>query len=398
MKIVLGVSGGIAAYKTPELVRRLRDSGAAIRVILTENAARFVSPLSIAAVSEHGVITDQWGDPAHGGVDHIELARWAGLLLIAPATANVIAKLAAGIADDALTTYALAHRGPIIVAPAMNTFMLAHPSVQENIARLRGRGVDILEPDRGLLACGEEGAGRLPDPPIIIERVRAHFTDRDFDGVRILVTAGATREPIDPVRYISNRSSGKMGYAIAEEARRRGAIVTLISGTTALAPPRGVTVVPIVTASDMYDAVMHALPTSDVVIKAAAVADFSPVSVADQKIKKVEGRDELVLTLHKNRDILAAVGAAQPKKFIVAFAAETDAVESNAREKMLRKNADLIVANDVSDPSIGFDSDQNAVTILAREGEDVRIGKAPKAEIANRILDAVIARIAVLRF
>ncbi|MEO8034367.1 MAG: bifunctional phosphopantothenoylcysteine decarboxylase/phosphopantothenate--cysteine ligase CoaBC, partial [Acidobacteriota bacterium] len=230
MKIVLGVSGGIAAYKAPELVRRLQDAGAEVRVLLTPNAARFVSPVSLAAVSNHRVVSDQWGDPERGGVDHIELARWSDLLLIAPATANILAKLAVGIADDALTTYAVAHRAQIMVAPAMNTYMLQHPTVQQNLATLRARGVEVFEADSGLLACGDEGAGRMPDVPVIVERVRSHFGAKDFAGKSVLVTAGPTREPIDPVRYISNRSSGKMGYAIAEAARRRGAKVMLISG------------------------------------------------------------------------------------------------------------------------------------------------------------------------
>src|SRR5258708_13115868 len=228
MRIVLGVSGGIAAYKAPELVRRLRDAGAEVRVILTPNAARFVSPLSLAAVSDYGVIVDQWGDPQRGGVDHIELARWSELLLSEPARANILAKLATGLADDALTTYALAHRGATMVAPAMNTFMLQHPTVAENVERLKARGVIILEPDSGLLACGDEGAGRMPDVPVLVRRVRDHFGARDLQGKSILVTAGPTREPIDPVRYISNRSSGKVGYALADPARRRGASVTLI--------------------------------------------------------------------------------------------------------------------------------------------------------------------------
>src|SRR5205085_5991695 len=241
MKVVLGVTGGIAAYKAPDLVRRLQDAGAAVRVILTPNATRFVSALSLAAVSGHGVVVDQWGDSGSGGVDHIELARWADLLLIAPASANVLAKLAVGIADDALTTYAVAHRGDVMVAPAMNTFMLQHPTVVANVETLRARGVVILEPDSGLLACGDEGAGRLPDVPVIVERVRTHFAKRDLVGRNILITAGPTREAIDPVRYLSNRSSGKMGYALAEAAVRRGATVTLVSGPTSLVPPAGAT-------------------------------------------------------------------------------------------------------------------------------------------------------------
>ncbi len=305
MHIVLGVSGGIAAYKTPELVRRLRDAGADVRVILTPNAARFVSPLALAAVSEHGVIVEQWGRLGHGGVDHIELSRWAELLLIAPATANILAKLAVGLADDALTTYALAHRAAVLVAPAMNTHMLAHPTVQQNIDTLRARGIGIIEPVNGLLACGEEGAGKMPDVPVLVERVKEHFASRrtieqDLKGHSILVTAGPTREPIDPVRYISNRSSGKMGYAIAEAARKRGASVTLVSGPTALDAPAGVTTTRVVTAAEMHAAVMEAAPRHQIVIKAAAVSDFAARTIADRKIKKSEHTEELTLILRRN--------------------------------------------------------------------------------------------------
>jgi phosphopantothenoylcysteine decarboxylase/phosphopantothenate--cysteine ligase len=390
MHIVLGVTGGIAAYKAPDVVRRLRDVGADVRVILTPNAARFVSPLALAAVSDHGVVIEQWGDSGHGGVDHIELARWADLLLIAPATANMIAKLAVGIADDALSTYALAHRGTIVVAPAMNTSMLRHATVQANLATLRERGVIVLDPDSGILACGDEGSGRMPDPPVLADFVKQQFATRDLEGRSILVTAGPTREPIDPVRYISNRSSGKMGYAIAEAARRRGANVTLVTGPTAITPPGGVALTRVVTAAEMHKAVMDALPSQQIVIKAAAVADFTPVSVAESKIKK---RDEMTLALQKAPDILAEIGASSPRPFIVAFAAETDDLESNAREKLIRKNADLIVANDVADASIGFDSDENAVTVIARDGSSTKIERAPKIVIANRILDLVVERL-----
>ena len=391
MKIVLGVSGGIAAYKAPELVRRLQDAGATVRVILTPNAARFVSPLALAAVSNHGVITEQWGDAGHGGVDHIELARWAELLLIAPATANVLAKLATGIADDALTTYALAHRAEVAVAPAMNTFMLAHPTVRQNIETLRKRGVGIIEPVNGLLACGEEGAGKMPDVPELVAFVRSRFAARDLDGQRVLVTAGPTREPIDPVRYLSNRSSGKMGYAIAEAARRRGAEVTLISGPTAVVIPPGVELLRVNTAQEMHAAVLAAAARHQILIKAAAVADFAPVEVADHKIKKRDDSDTLTITLRKNPDILADVAKLSPRPFVVAFAAETDMVEQNARIKLQRKGADLIVANDVADMSIGFDSDQNEVLVIARDGETTRIEKASKSVIANRLLDVVVA-------
>lgn len=392
MHIVLGVSGGIAAYKAPELVRRLRDARADVRVVMTSNAARFVTPLALAAVSDHEVITDQWGDAGHGGVDHIALARWADLLLIAPATANVLAKLAVGIADDALTTYALAHRAGIMVAPAMNTFMLGHPTVAENLERLRARGVEIIEPDFGLLACGDEGAGRMPDVPVLVDRVRSHFAAHDLEGRKILVTAGPTREAIDPVRYLTNRSSGKMGYAIAEAARRRGADVTLISGPTSIPVPAGVKVERVVTAQEMFDAVISRAADHEVVIKAAAVADFAPATIADRKIKKQEGEDSLTLTLRKNPDILASLATVTPKPFVVAFAAETDSVEANARGKMERKGADLIVANDVSDATIGFDADQNEVVVLAKDGAVVRLDRASKTVIANRILDLVVDR------
>lgn len=394
MNIVLGVSGGIAAYKAPELVRRLQDTGANVRVILTPNAARFVSPLSLAAVSNHGVISDQWGDPSSGGVDHIELARWADLLLIAPATANILAKLAVGIADDALSTYALAHRKAVIVAPAMNTFMLAHPTVRENLTRLRDRGVEIIEPVDGLLACGEEGAGKMPDVPDLVQAVQSLLVTRDLEGRRILVTAGPTREAIDPVRFLSNRSSGKMGYAIAEAASRRGALVTLVSGPTALPLPANVEILRVTTAQEMYDAVLGNLDGQHVVIKAAAVADYTPAEVSPTKLKK-SAAGELDIRLRRTADILGAIREADHRPFVVAFAAETSDVESYAREKLERKDVDLMVANDVSDPTIGFDVDQNEVLLISRNGERSLIPKSSKLAVANRILDAVVEALAV---
>ena len=393
MRVVLGVTGGIAAYKSPELVRRLQDAGVDVRVILTPNATRFVSSLSLAAVSNHGVIVEQWGDPDKGGVDHVELARWADVLLIAPTTANFVAKLAVGIADDALSTYALAHRGDIIVAPAMNTFMLQHPTVAANLATLRARGVDVIEPDWGLLACGDEGAGRMPDPPVLIERIKQHFRPRDLDGKSMLVTAGPTREPIDPVRFISNRSSGKMGYAIAEAARRRGANVTLVTGPTSIIEPSGVSITRVSTAAEMHDAVMRALPSHQIVVGAAAVADYAPAQVAKTKIKKDRNGDELALALKKSHDILASIASVKPRPFVVAFAAETDSLEKNAKEKLAKKNADMIVANDVSDSSIGFDADQNEVTVIARDGSSTKISRAPKLVVANKILDLIVAHL-----
>ena len=389
MNIVLGVSGGIAAYKAPDLVRRLREVGADVRVILTRNAARFVSPLSLSAVSENPVITDQWGDPSRGGVDHIEIARWTDLLLIAPATANLIAKLAAGIADDALTTYAIAHKGDLVVAPSMNTYMYRHATVSENLETLRRRGVTVLDPDSGVLACGDEGEGRMPDPSEMARWIAGRASgNRDLEGVRIMITAGPTREPIDPVRFISNRSSGRMGFALAGAALSRGAEVTLVSGPVSIDPPAGVELVPVITSSQMREAVIRLAATHDVVIKAAAVADWDPVERAGQKIKK-EGKESLVLELRKTDDILSELGSIEPRPFLVAFAAETEDVERYAVEKMKRKNADMIVANDVSDQSIGFDSAENEVMIIERTGESTRLDKAPKQEIADAILDRI---------
>jgi phosphopantothenoylcysteine decarboxylase/phosphopantothenate--cysteine ligase len=388
VKVVLGVSGGIAAYKAPELVRRLQDAGAEVRVLLTPNAARFVSPLSLAAVSNHAVVTDQWGDSGSGGVDHIELARWADVLLIAPATANILAKLAVGIADDALSTYALAHRGAIAVAPAMNTFMLAHPTVQQNIRTLVGRGVHVIEPVEGLLACGDEGAGRMPDPELIASRLAVLSAPRDLVGRRVLVTAGPTREPIDPVRYLTNRSSGKMGYAIAEVALARGAEVTLVSGPVALPAPPGVRMVPVMTAAEMHSAVMREAARHDVVVKAAAVADFTITNPSAQKIKRAS-LTTMQLDLERTPDIVADLSALPNPPLIVAFAAETQLVEENAREKLAKKSVDIVVANDVSDRAIGFDSDHNRVTIVTRSGRTIEVALAPKKEIAMRILDVV---------
>lgn len=391
MKIVLGVSGGIAAYKAPDLVRRLRDAGADVRVILTPNAARFVTPLSLAAVSEHGVIVDQWGDASQGGVDHIEIARWAELLLIAPATANILAKLATGIADDALTTYAIAHRTDVLVVPAMNTWMWLHATVQENLQRLRARGVRTLDPDSGLLACGDEGLGRMPDVPVIVDAVAALFATKDLAGRKVLVTAGPTREAIDPVRYVSNRSSGKMGYALAEAARRRGAQVTLVSGPTALPAPAGVRSIAITTAEEMLAAVTGEADGHDLLIMAAAIADFAPAAPAARKIKKTADSDELVLTLTKTPDILKAISGRERRPFLVAFAAETENVETHAKRKLEEKGADLIVANDVSDRAIGFDSDHNEAVVYALDGGATKIERADKLTVANRILDLALA-------
>ena len=390
MRIVLGVSGGIAAYKTPDLVRRLQESGAEVRVIMTANATRFVAPLSLAAVSTFPVISDQWGDASRGGVDHVELARWAELLLIAPATANVIAKTAVGIADDALTTFVVAHRGTTVMAPAMNTFMLRNPVVGENLERLRQRGIDVIEPDSGLLACGDEGEGRMPDATVIVDRVSTFFAPRDLEDRGVLITAGPTREAIDPVRFLSNRSSGRMGFALADRARRRGAKVILVSGPVSIPDPQGVEVVRVTTAAEMLEAVEVRIGNMDVLIGAAAVADYRPVNAAtDSKLKK-DSAEHLDLRLERTADIVGTIGRRDQRPFIVAFAAETNNLEGYAKRKLEEKNADMIVANDVSDRSIGFDSDSNAVVILSRGGGRLPVGKASKPVIADRILDAVV--------
>ncbi len=394
MNIVLGVSGGIAAYKAPELVRRLRDVGAEVRVILTENGTRFVSAIALAAVSNQKVIVSQWGDSENGGVDHIELARWAELLLIAPATANTLAKLAHGIADDALTTYALAHRSAVAVAPAMNSFMLQHPTVRANVSALRSRGVFILEPIDGLLACGDQGQGKMLEVPDIVAAVQNLSSTRDLVGLRFLITAGPTREPIDPVRYLTNRSSGKMGYALAGAAASRGAAVTLVSGPTALQVPAGVTLVPVMTAKEMLEVVVSHAASNDVLIKAAAVADFTPQIVAAQKLKKSDEESSLNLQLQKTGDILEAVSAIADPPFIVAFAAETTDLEQNALGKLRKKRADMIVANDVSDPTIGFDVNENEVVVLTREGERHKFPRQSKDKVAHQLLDLVAAAVA----
>lgn len=389
MKVVLGVSGGIAAYKAPDVVRRLRERGAEVQVILTPNAARFVSPLALAAVSGRGVLTEQWGDSGSGGVDHIELARWADLLLIAPATANVIAKFAAGIGDDALTTYAIAHRTRIVVAPAMNTFMLRHPSVTDNLAVLERRGVEIISPSAGELACGDVGEGRMPDPETLADYVTRRGL-ADLAGLRIVITAGPTREAIDAVRYLTNRSSGKMGYALAGAAAARGAGVVLISGPTQLQPPPGVRITNVTTAAEMRDQTLAESREADVVIGAAAVADFTPAEISSSKLRRGEG--EMVLHLRPTEDILASVSRLENRPLIVAFAAETEDVIPSARRKLESKGAELVVANDVSDASIGFDVDQNRVSIVSRD-EVREFGPASKRAVADEILSVVRERI-----
>jgi phosphopantothenoylcysteine decarboxylase/phosphopantothenate--cysteine ligase len=393
MKVILGVSGGIAAYKAAELVRLLQDRGVHVQVVMTRAAQEFVRPLTFAALSGEKVITEMFADGnaepnVESAVEHIAVAQAADALLVAPATANVIAKFANGIADDFLTTLYLATTAPVIIAPAMNVNMWEHPATRENLERLRQRGVRIVEPGNGYLACGMIGAGRLAELSQIVDATMQALGPKDLAGETVLITAGPTREPIDPVRYISNRSSGKMGYALAEAAVRRGARVVLISGPTALKAAAGTIVVPVETAAEMRDAVLGHLKDATVIIKAAAVADYTVKTPAREKIKR--GSGPVVLDLEPTSDIVAEVAKrkAKPDQIIVGFAAETTNVIENARRKLVGKALHAIVVNDVSRPGIGFDSDRNAVTIITPD-QEIEVPENNKWEIAHRILDAV---------
>ena len=393
-RVLLGVTGGIAAYKAADLVRRLKEAGAEVQVVMTAAAEQFVTTLTFQALSGRPVRTSLFDREAEAAMGHIELARWPDLILVAPASADCLARLAQGQADDLLATLCLASERPLAVAPAMNRLMWAHAATQANLATLRARGVAVLGPGAGSQACGETGEGRMLEPVELRDAVIDLVSRGPLKGVGVVVTAGPTREPIDPVRYISNRSSGKMGYAIAHAARERGATVTLVSGPTALKAPSGIEVTNVITAEEMHAAVLAAAPRHQIVIKAAAVSDFAPRTIADRKIKKRDGVEELTLTLKRNPDILSDVARLKPRPFIVAFAAETEAVEANAREKLHRKGADLIVANDVKDATIGFDSDQNEVLIIAAsDGSATRVAKSAKREVANRLLDVIVARL-----
>ena len=392
MKVALGVSGGIAAYKSAELVRLLQDRGVRVQVVMTRAAQEFVRPLTFAALSGEKVITDLFGEGAQepnidSAVEHIAVAQAIDALVVAPATADVIAKFAYGEANDFLTTLFLATTAPVVVAPAMNVNMWENAATQANVQTLRERGVLVVEPDSGYLACGMVGPGRLAANETIVSAVlEALGATQDLAGETVLVTAGPTREPIDPVRYIGNRSSGKMGYAVAEAALRRGARVVMISGPTSLKPPSAVEFVPVQTAEQMRDAVMSHLERATIVIKAAAVADFTVRRVADQKIKR---KGPTTLDLEPTPDILAEVGRKKGSRIVVGFAAETENALINARRKLESKLLDAIVLNDVSQPGIGFDSERNAVTILTAAGAEA-VPETSKWEVAHRVLDAVV--------
>lgn len=388
-RILLGISGGIAAYKSPDIVRRLREKGFEVRVAMTRAACAFITPLTLQAVSGKPVHTHLLDASAEAAMGHIELARWADTVLIAPATADLLAKLAHGIADDLLSTVCLATAAPIVVAPAMNRQMWEAQATRENVAALTARGVAFLGPGDGSQACGEVGPGRMLEPADISALIAARYNSDRLQGLSVLVTAGATREALDPVRFISNHSSGKMGYAVADAAAEAGARVTLVSGPTSLDAPFGVERICVTSAKEMLDAVMQRIRDSQIFIGAAAVSDYAPKEYAEQKLKK--SGESMSITLVKTRDILADVAALDNAPFTVGFAAETTDVETYAKEKLSRKSLDMIAANRVGVPGSGFGSDDNTLTVYWSDGAE-RLELAPKLQIARRLVGIVADR------
>lgn len=387
--VLVGLSGGIACYKGAEIVRLLTTHGATVRVMMTRNATEFITPLTLQTLSGQPVATETFDLTQESEIGHIRLADTADAIVIAPATANTIAKIAAGLGDDLLTTVLLATRAPVLIAPSMNVHMYENPLVQRNIAALREAGYRMIEPESGFLACGYEGAGRLADPTVIVAEIERAVAQSDLRGERVLISAGPNREAIDPVRFISNRSTGKMGYALAAAAWRRGAEVCLVAGPTALPKPHGVRVINAVTADDMLRAVEAELVAATVVIMAAAVADYRPKHRAPQKLKK--GEEPMVLELERTTDILAHLAPRKGERFVVGFAAETEDVVGNAQRKLRSKQLDMIVANDVGRADTGFEVDTNAVVILDANGR-VDLPLASKDAIADQILDHLLAR------
>ena len=391
--VALGVCGGIAAYKAVEVLRGLQKAGCTVRVAMTKRACEFIQPLTFRALSGSHVVVDDYAPDNPDPIAHITFSQTADLLIVAPATANIIAKFANGVADDFLSSTYLACSAPVLVAPAMNTTMWEHPATQRNLERLRADGVHIMEPDAGEMACGTIGPGRLSEPDRIVaaalEILRSTHT-KDLTGERILITVGATREEIDPVRFITNRSSGRMGFALAEAALRRGGEVTVVAGTTSVAPPSGVRVVRAISAEEMLQAVEKERENASVFIGAAAIADYRPVQRSDQKIKK--SQDSITLTLEPTPDVLSQVAASRTNgMLVIGFAAETENVIANAREKLRSKKVDAIVANDVTRKDAGFDSPTNAITIITKDGaEPVELPVMSKSEAADRILDVIV--------
>ena len=386
--IVLGVSGGIACYKAVELVRLLVREGFTVQVLMTREALEFVTPLTFQTLSGRPVATETFSLTQESEIGHINLADQADLLVIAPATANIIGKIASGIADDLLTTVLMATRSPVLIAPSMNIHMYENPILQENIRKLKRLGYHFMEPVEGYLACGYEGKGRLPEPQDIVEEIQGLLKKKDLAGERLLITAGPNHEPLDPVRYISNRSSGKMGYALARLGTRRGAEVTLISGPTSLVPPAGVRLVSVKTAAEMRQAILKEFPKATAVIMAAAVADYHPEKFVSKKIKK--GKTTLKLNLKPNPDILRELGMRKNGQILIGFAAETESLVANAKKKLREKNLDLVVANDVTEQGSGFDGDTNVATLLDRTGAIHPLPLMSKDELADRIYDYLI--------
>nr|WP_317332534.1 bifunctional phosphopantothenoylcysteine decarboxylase/phosphopantothenate--cysteine ligase CoaBC [uncultured Romboutsia sp.] len=387
--VVIGVSGGIAVYKTLDVISRLRKLGVNVNVIMTKSATEFVTPLSFQSLSQNYVVCDMFEDPKTWDVEHISLAKRADVFLIAPATANIIGKIANGIADDMLTTTVMATKAKVLIAPAMNTNMYENPILQRNITTLKELGYNFVEPESGRLACGDTGKGKLASPETIVEEVvKLLSKDQDLKGKSIIVTAGPTVESIDPMRYITNRSTGKMGYSIAKEAVERGADVTLITGPTKLTPPQNLKkLVKIESAKEMYEAVLENLDENDVIIKSAAVADYKPKHYSNKKIKKSE--DDLFIELDRNKDIALEIGKIKEDKILVGFAAETNDLIENANLKIKKKNLDFIVANDLTKEGAGFGVDTNIVKIIDKEGNITDYPKMKKEEVANVILDKI---------
>ncbi|PXY88378.1 MULTISPECIES: bifunctional phosphopantothenoylcysteine decarboxylase/phosphopantothenate--cysteine ligase CoaBC [Gilliamella] len=391
--ILLGITGGIAAYKCPDLVRHLKKAGAQVRVVLTESASHFVAPMTLQAVSGNAVSKELFDPTAELSMSHIELAKWADLVLIAPATANIIAKMANGIADDLLSTICLATPAKIVIAPAMNQQMYKAAATQQNLATLESRNTLVLGPDEGFQACGDIGPGRMVEPTTIVENINNYFlANSELAGTTITVTAGPTIEELDPVRYISNYSSGKMGFAIAKAAAEMGATVNLISGPVNLTTPNNVNRINVKSAKQMYDEALVLAEKSAIFISCAAVADYRAETIAKNKIKKTDDSNELVIKLVKNPDIVASIaGLKEHRPFVVGFAAETNDVKTYALKKLTTKNLDLICANDVSDHNIGFNSDQNALTLYWQNGEQT-LPLSSKQQLAKQLLQAVITR------
>ncbi|MDY6906541.1 MAG: bifunctional phosphopantothenoylcysteine decarboxylase/phosphopantothenate--cysteine ligase CoaBC [Thermodesulfobacteriota bacterium] len=387
--IVLGVSGGIAAYKSVELLRMLVKQGAVVRVIMTRSACKFVGPLTFKALSGNPVCVSLFDDDDDAGIRHIDWAREADAVIVAPATANIIGKMACGLADDALSTFMLAVTAPRLICPAMNTHMYENRAVQRNIDTLEENGFTVIEPGSGELACGTTGPGRMPDPEIIVDRFLHMMAPKDFAGKRVLVTAGPTREPVDPVRFISNSSSGKMGYAIARAAEYRGATVALVSGPVSLRPPVNVDVVSVETAGEMATAVLERMAETDIIFKVAAVGDYRTVDAAEHKIKKKDG-EGMVLKLTENMDILRTIGQQKTGQVVVGFAAETQDLADNAQKKLAAKNTDMIAANLISATDSPFNADANKVHLFYKNGREEDLPKMGKPELANALLDRVL--------